>query len=304
MDARFEFTAYALCVLAGYFLGTKNILSEGFWTYLVRALVWIIYPGLIFHGITRGYTKTTLEDHLVLPVAGFGIMLLGFFLAHGFLKTRKQYSAKRRATMGALATMGNYIFLPYPIAKLLWGEAAGHAVLLTSLGSDIGVWTLGVAFLHKGGGINLKKLINPPLVALMAAVSLVYFEIVLPPEVLVFKARFGLLGLLTVPVAMLFLGYNLKGTKLSTKGFVEFTPVMIIQLLLIPLGVWQACLFFELPNEIARVLYLISAMPSAIACVLLSKLYDGDARLAARGVLMSHIAATLTAPIFLYLVAF
>lgn len=300
MNAHLEMVTYACCVFTGYYLGSKNLLSESFWHVLLKALLWVVYPGLIFHSITKGYSKGTLQSQLFLPAAGFGIMLVGFILGHAYLRLQKKVPSHKRATLGALATMGNHVFLPYPIAKLIWDDQAGNAVILTSLGGDIGVWTLGISFLVHRGNKSLKRLINPPLIAMLCAIAIVLLEIRLPEFIMEIKIGFGSLGSLAVPLAMLFLGYNLKGTQLSSTGLAEFAPTMLIQLILIPIVTWIICQLLSVPQDSAKVLYLVSAMPSAIACVMLSQLYHGDAALAAKGVLVSHIGAFLTVPVFLY----
>ena len=304
MSESLEIFFYLFCVAGGYGLGSKKALPRSFWEKLIKALVWVVYPALLFHGITEGYTKKTLVSHFFLPFAGFGIMLLGYSFSHIWFKLQKRdYPAHVKATLGSLSTMGNYIFLPYPIAKILWGEAAGTAVLLTSLGCDLGVWTLGVSFLQKKGGLPLKKLLNPPLVALLCALIIVYFEISLSSTFLEVKKGIGYLGLLTVPIAMLFLGENLGGVKLNLRGTKRFFSVIAIQLFFIPLTVFLLMPWFSVAIELQRVLFLISSMPPAIASVLLAELYEGDAKLAAEGVFITHLLALVTVPVFLFFCA-
>lgn len=300
MERYTEFVIYLFFLFLGTFLGSRKILPERVWHYLVRILIWFVYPGLLFHSITKAYTRDSLLEHMILPVAGFGIMTVGFAFAHLAFYFLPHLTGQKRGTAGALMTMGNYIFLPFPIAKLLWGDSAGFAVLLASLGSDLGVWTIGVSFFRRKT-FSFGQVLNPPLVALFLAILVVYNRIPMAKDIITIKTIYGTVGQLTVPIAMLYLGYQLGITRKPMAHSQTLMPVIIIQLLLTPLVVWGVALTFNMPLEMFRVLMLISSMPSAIASVMLAKLYGGDASLAASGVLATHLVAIITSPLILFL---
>ena len=66
-----------------------------------------------------------------------------------------------------------------------------------------------------------------------------------------------------------------------------------------------ALVFFSLPLEepTRNILLLMSTMPGAIGSILISDIYEGDSDLATSGVLLTHIAALVTVPVWLLILS-
>ncbi len=272
-----------------------------FWRVLLKVLVNGLYPALMLAKVTGGYDKTSLLDHWYLPVASFCLMLAGFVFFHAYaMLFGHKIPPARKATMGVLATAGNYVFLPYPLALTLWGEAAGQDVLLATLGSDLGLWTLAVSFFGGSVSQRFRGLITPPLIALASAVTLVYLERPFGSAWEFLLTPLGMIGQLAVPVAMLILGHHLAQIKWRKVNLKDHAAVIAIRLLLIPTSALVLWHYVELPQESGKVIFLIATMPAAVASVFLARLYKGDPNYAAQAIALTHAIALVTVPIWIY----
>lgn len=263
-----------------------------------QALVKVLYPCLIFTSILTTYDARSIRQGLVLPVAVFGVMAAGFVVGLLWARRRPGDTPAQRGTLRFAATMNNYIFLPLLIVDGLWGGAGRGPLVLSALGGDVALWGLGVSCFPTGGS-RLIKLINPPILTLTLSVALVLSG----------HSGFALEGLvpwltwpgrLALPMAMAVLGFQLGGVSLRLVGSRLAWALTAYRLILVPAAVWGMLALVPLPEEGARVVFMVSTMPVAMATVYLGPFFGGDERLGAGSVLLSHLLAVVTVPVWLW----
>ncbi len=306
--------AIFLMIGAGWVARRRGIIDADTTRNLSRLLTTCFYPALILTSMTRNFTLQGLASNWQLPVGAFGIMLTGFCI--GLLVERLLTDPHSREGHAFLfqCTINNYSFLPMPLALMFWGEAAVAALIFSSLGPEIAMWTLGVYALsgRRLQRSSLRQLASPPLMAIAAALTILTLRALLPAleEALPLHARHAigsifsaatLFGGATIPVAMIVAGSRMAGL---TPGHI-FSRIQLavsaIRLLVIPALVIPLILVLPLTPETTRILILVAVMPSAVTSVILSELYRADSRFAASSVLITHLLCLLTIPVWLYL---
>ena len=271
---------------------------------LTRSLIYVFYPTLIFSSILASYEKETILAGLYLPFASFVIMLVGFGFGALWARGRPQDSAPQRGTLRFACTMNNYVFLPLLIVEPLWGSAGTAAVVLAALGGDIAVWGFGVSCFPNSGG-RLTRLLNPPIVTLVASIL-----IVMSGSAPWFQGSVDLVSWLSwpaklaLPVAMLVLGFYLAGVSVAQLKTGLVWQVAAYRLVLMPALTVLVLSMVSLPSHIEGVILLISAMPVAMATVFLGEAFGGDGERAAGLVLLSHLVAIVTTPAWLLLLGY
>jgi predicted permease len=287
-----------------------------------RMTVDLALPALTFTQLLRTVTPASLRAQWPLPLAGAGLMILGWLA--GVVAAPLFVGQERWPTFVFLITLSNSIYLPLPIAEALHGEEGVRAVLLLNLGVTVLQWTLAVGtLLGRPDGRTLRNLaLSPGLIATLAAIAaslgfpaLRTLERLDPrgatPGALAGSAllqALSLLGSMTIPLALLVAGARLdmKDLRRAGRSRAPLAGVLLSRLVLAPAAAGGAMLLAAAGgiylDEVSRsVIFLISCMPVAINCGVFTERYGGDSSLAAGSIFSSTLLSVLTVPALFYL---
>lgn len=305
----YQILTVLLLVGAGFFARRRRLLSAQSTNDLARVSIALIYPALVFVSILR-LSLADLRAHLALPLLAMLIAMTGFVL--GLLAVRLLGRTPPETARAFLfhCLINNYLFLPLPLVLFRYGERGVALLVFASVGYEILLWTLGVMLFSRTERRRdrLKSLFSPPFLALLASLGLValrdLFPWPAPPEWLALAIRTFLdglqaLGAATIAIAMLVAGSRFAvlrfGTMLGRRvWFVSAIRLLAVPLLMIPVLGWIPM------DDITRgILLIIAVMPSAMVSVLFSERYGGDTDFIAGGLLLTHLWAVVTVPLFL-----
>ena len=287
-----------------------------------RFTVDVALPALTFTQLLRTVTPENLRAQWPLPVAGAGLMILGWL---GGAAMAPLFGARGRwGTFVFLVTLCNTVYLPLPIAQALYGDDGVRGVLLLNVGVQVIQWTLAIGtLLGRPEWRTMRDLaLSPGLLATVAAIaaalafpSLRTLEALDPrgagPAALAGSAllqALSLLGTLTIPLALLVTGARLDVRGLGRAGTPALPLVGVIfsRLLLCP-AVAGALMFLaagagvHLDGVSRRIIFLIACTPVAINCGVFTERYGGDSSLAAGSIFLSTVLSVLSVPALFYL---
>lgn len=304
-----------LMIFMGFVARKMRMLDAGATKSFAAILMNFVYPCLIFSVIIGNFTADSLLKNVTLPAGAFGIMLTGAGIGLLVRRCVVFRNVKEKRAFHFQCAINNYSFLPMPIAMLLWQEAGVGRLIFSTLGSELAVWTIGIFILtgHKADKSALKHLLSMPMIAIGSAILWVVFRDLLFTVPTEGGANGGLFadvvesvlwgakvfGGATVPLAMVIAGSRmaaLSGADIIT-GKQLF--VCLLRLVFIPAVCIGWILLLPFGEQTEGVLLLVAIMPSAIAGVMLSELYNADASFAASSVLLTHLACLLTLPIWM-----
>ncbi len=299
-----QFGIYLAAIAAGFaarrgkFISGATAVRISWWT------GWVIYPAMAFSAVTATFNRESLQAHWGLPVVELGIMLFGALIAWIVIKVYRFSSPQVAGTFGFDLTIGNYVFLPLPLAIFLWGPEAAANIIVASLGAEIAYWTIGVAFLS-AGKFARKKLFTPALLALLLG----FAEVLWAPRSLhavVVNLNWVLskVGALTIPLAMFLLGFHLAGAIRTRWLSREVVMVTLFRGVIVPLAFFFVLPFLPLSPDAKRSLFLVSTMPVAVASVYMSDLFNGDPEYAAKCVMVGHFFSIVSVPLWLALLGY
>ena len=291
--------AYFCIVALGYALQKFGFITNALTMFLSKSLVRVLYPCLIFHSITSQYSRSSLLTSWPLPLAAFCLLFLGFTLGKGFIKTQGPMSATDRGTFRFMTVMPNYIFVPLPICAALWGDKGVASLIFSTLGAELGMWLLAVPQVRPHVSA-LRGLLTPPLFALTAALIVVALDTPLwAKELLSYNETFGGIGQGAVPVSLALLGCHFGKTQVPFRSSRHWS-LLSYRLILIPICTLIILKFVELPSLHEKIIFLVSTMPPAVASVIISEMFGGNPKLAAEQVMIAHLFALVTVPLWLY----
>ena len=285
-------------ILLGAFTVSKFLGSpERIVSILSKIMFWI-YPCLIFTSVTHHFDRAKLIQSIHLPIFTFIILAVGYAIGKS-LAPKVSRSQKSKSTFVFMSTVPNYIFLPMTIIQPLWGSEAVSRLILTTLGSDLFLWTLGVGTFSRRSSW-WRSLINPPFITMITSILIVAIEI----DFLIGVGHLSYpilspIGQMTVPLSIIILGLTLGRTSL--KEFDKSTAALVgLRLIFIPALGFLCLPLLPIPSLDRNILFLICTMPAALATLVITEIFNGDTEYAARGVFATHLCGAFTIPIWCY----
>ncbi len=275
-----------IIIIVGFVLGKfyKKLDADS----LVAVLVYITVPALIVTSISK--SPVQLAEFFQIIAIGSLIVLISGGLLYVILRIFK-------SNMHGLylpLTIGNTGYLGYPIALAAFGGLGLSRAIVYDVTSSIFLFSIGIFIVHSRN--ELKEIFKIPLIyALAAGILLNVLKISLPE--IVFKPL-EMIGSITIPLALIVLGHRLASIKIShLKISLLASLFKIVGGFLIALVV---VLILKLDSDIAKVIILQAAMPSAVMSMILCHKYKRDSDVVTSIVMVSTILSVLTIPLVIY----
>lgn len=317
-----------LCIVIGFLIQKFKIVPENTSKVLAKLETWVIFPALSFSTMARFFTVATIKSHATNIIFSTLSLTLAISIAIPLSYVFVRKKCYDRGVYQYALTFGNTGYMGDPLVLALFGEAVLSYYKLACLPITVAIYTWGLSVLvpkdeaKKGG--HLKKLINPPLVALFLgmAVGLICgaFAGELQPGTTAYDDIFPKFIVGTIdslkscmgPLAMIIAGatiakYNLFGMFKKKKVYIATA----LRLVIIPVVI-LTCLFGikELVNLIFSLtidntpllfLFFILATPLGLNTVVFPEAYGGDPETGASMAMISHTLCVITIPLMLAL---
>ncbi len=282
---------------------------------LAKVLLGIVYPALILHSITRKSWPDLISNW---PLPALNILLALVGLGVGLLTLRLVKRMPDQTARGFLfhSMINNSLFLPLPIIVFLFGEDGVSLLILSTVGFELVLWTLGV-FVLAPGTTPLQRLrmsLGPPPIALILAFSIVLvrdlhlvpWPALDSPSLARHLLNMGgfmvdTLGKGTVPISFLVAGSRMADLHPHFIRDSRIWLVSAIRLLIVPAMMLGLLSLLPISPLARGVMTVVSVMPSAIASIAFSERFGGDSDFIAAVLLLTHIGALITVPVFLAL---
>jgi len=299
-----------LIIILGIIVRKKNLISSITINEFSVIITKVFYPALIFSSFLKNFSSDEIIKNYLLPLGTILIMTVGYTYGIFISKFLKFKDEKEKNTFRFQCTINNYSFLPLPIIILLYGEKYGSFLILSTFGSEIAVWTIGILSLT---GNRLKKesfknILSIPMISIILSVILIflkdYFSIQNTRVIEIANSILNtgsLVGNATIPLALFIAGARMGEIKLKKIFNFNLLILSFFRLIIIPLTSIFLFYIFSFPCDIRKVLNIVAIMPSAIASIVLSEAFGSDSKFAAEAVLLTHLLSLITIPIFLYI---
>lgn len=261
----------------------------------------VIFPFCCFASVFNGIQGGDPMAVWLPPVLGFAIMAFNAFIGLGLQFGLKNRSEARLKAFRQMAAINNYLFLPLIIVENLYGSAGSGCLMLFSVGSAIGFWSVGIWVMSKFG-LNketFKNLLTSNLVAVLIAIALVCCKVPVPDQVIKVANGIGVIG---TPLMLVLTGASLtlSGAKLFREGR-DAAWGVLCRLVIIPAFTVAVLKLLPMPAMIFNVALIIALMPTSCASVIIVDKYGGDVDYSGQQLLLSTVVSPVTITGFLYL---
>lgn len=284
-------------MIAGYILGKSRLIKPEQARVLSVIGVYVFFPCTTFKAFSRNFNAGYLSEYYPLMLVSIAILavLIAFsyfgaklFAKEGYENKVYQYSL----------IVPNFGYMGYALAEGLYGAQGLLNIIFFGLPISIYIYTYGYAVLTKKE-ISLKKLLNPPIIAMLIGALLGLLEVSLPNFIV--SAVDKSAGCMA-PVSMVLAGltiseFNIRDLVSDKKAYI----MCALRLIIIPLAI----LFVLKPfcsESIVRTAVLLYAMPCGMNTIVFPKLVGEDCHIGARLAFVSSVLCIITIPIILSLI--
>ncbi len=298
----------------GYFARKRGMVSAVGTGEMVRVLIAIIYPCLIFSSITR-LNAPELAANWIMPIMAMAIAGTGLLLGLVALRLLNVTNPQRANAFLFQNTINNYLFLPLPLVMLLWGEEGVALLVFASMGFELTVWTVGVFLFNRSSKLSegIRMMFGPPLIALIFSIAWVCVRDLLHPE-LPATGFFGDLtrrilellyvgtdtvGKATIAVSMIIAGSRIAALDGHAIFDRQVWMVSLLRLVVTPVVFILMLKTMPLSELAYGILAVVAVMPAAVASLVFSERFGGDSDFIATTLLVTHLGAIVTIPLLL-----
>ena len=290
----------------GFFLRRAKLFPDKAASVLATLLLYIAQPFLMMASLLgKQFRPEMLPGFGWVILFAVSLQLLVYFIARLAFSRDKDKAAARAAV--ASSYLGNVGFMGIPVMQMLF-PGNDELVLYTviyNIAFNAMAWTLGVYAVtgEKRHVSPLKILINPPTIAVIAALPFFFCSLPIPEQVM---TPIQYLGDMTLPLSMIILGVRLADMPIRALVCnVRVYAVSAIKLIVSPLaglGVMLLLrLVFPIESSVIIALFIIGAMPTASSALNFAEMYGGDCETAAASTLMSTVLCIATIPVLMLL---
>lgn len=312
MEALIQVMVLFLLIGVGYICKKIKIISNNMNDDISNLLVYVSLPALII----ISFSSFELSDEILregIRLLVICLCLNGIYIGLSYVFTRflKVRGTTRDVFQFALV-FTNAGFMGFPIAYVVFGEIGVFYMAIFNMLSDIFLWTFGVRVmsrpLRKYSKENerkeemplLKQLMNPCIIAVF--IGIVFFIVPFKLPAVIYNSL-ELIGSITTPLSMIFIGSMLGDLKFDT--IINDQKVLLgsfIRLIILPLCILMILKIVNVNGILLRIPVIATALPVAVGTSIVAKKYGNDYYLASKLVFISTLFSILTIPFFLWMV--
>jgi hypothetical protein len=293
-------------ILMGFLAAKRNLLGPEATTSLNTFVVWLALPALLFQAMAT--VKASDIAHMGF-LAAFAIGMALTFVLSLVIDRRSTRRLADRSIEGLNAAYANAGFMGIPLGLAVFGPAVLSGLVLASLLTACGLFAFSIVLIEfdLNGGHSIGRILNTLLRSLarnplvfspFAGACFALAQIPLPGPVLHFTA---LLGAAASPCALVTIGLFLAQSEASRENMIVGRLVLLKLFVQPVITAIFAINVFTMPSVWAKTAILLSALPTGTGPFMLAKLYDREAAVTSRAILVSTVISVVTIS---FLVAF
>jgi len=285
-------------IVAGFILGKLKVITSEMNKHLITLLLTVAWPAALFRAYPQAFDAELFSDFLWGLVGG--VLVLGTMIALSKLIFNKWLFKGELAYMGQFAFIfNNASFLGFPLVMAIYGEDGLLPYCGFILVFNLALFGYGVYLFKRKLDWQMVRstLLNPNVIAVVLGTVFFLFSLQLPSQV---NGAIGSVAAIMTPMSLLCIGFMLSRAKL--KALVKKWRLFVaaaVQLICGPLVAFGLMQVFGFPAEIATMMILLQALPTATSLGLFAEKYGGDSTSASELVLISTIMSVVTLPIML-----
>ena len=287
-----------LLMFVGFIAARGGIIPPDFRKRLSTFTIYIASPCVILSSALQS----------TIPASGMLAVLLAAALFYAGMIALSQVIARlmrcRVSERGLDALMLIYTnigFMGMPVVDSIYGPDGVAMVAMFILMFNLTFFSYGVALISGGSRFSLRDLNNPCVYAAVGALLFTLAGLRLPA---LLEGTLASLGSMNTPLAMLIIGASLCHSDLRASfTSMRLYKISFARMIVMPLIVLGLVRLLPIDPMLAGVTVIMSAMPVAGNCAMLSDMYTPEDMTASQAVIVSTLISAVTLPAVCALIA-
>ncbi len=271
---------------------------------LLKLVVNVLYPCLIFDHVPANDALLVPANLAWAPLVGFATMALGIGVCYYAARWLGFTVGTGLRTFAFVVGIYNYSYITVPLMTALFGAESLGVLFVHNVGAEAAIWTVGVLVLAgQSWREGWRKLVSPPMVALVVAVALNLSGLGAHlPGVVVTAVR--ALSVCAIPLGLVLSGATMAehlfdGPRELFEARTSLSAVAL-RLGLLPVAFLLLARYGPFSADLRHVLVAQAGMPTAFFPLVLVKFYGGHQLTAVRVVLATVVASVFLLPWWLH----
>jgi predicted permease len=293
-----------LIIAIGYISNKKGLIGASAIHALNKIVLWLCLPALIISKTINTFDFAIITYWWILPVVSIAMSGLGAFL--GFFAQGLFKGGLPRKEFISSCAFQNCGYLPMALVVFVCaGEYCDLMLIYIFLfitGFNLVFWGLVPAYLSKDrGGIKLKSILNPPLIAMAFSLITVFlFGTGWLPEII--SDPLDMLGSTTFVIVLIALGaYLAEQGEYLPENPIFLAVCVSIKLLILPIAVLGLLMLVPMDISYRFFIFLQSIMPVAASLIIIGHYKNADNRFYGFAIFYSHLFSLFSIPLWLLL---
>lgn len=287
-----------LMMLTGYIAARAGVITADFRKRLSAFTLNTACPGIIISSVLE--SKSVPSD--MIGALGASIFFYLALMILAALVVRVFRTKKENIGLDQLMLIfTNVGFMGIPVIQSVYGADGVALLSMFIMSFNIFFFSYGVMLIQRGAKFNPKSLINASIIASLIALLLGITGWHLPE---VIENTLASIGAMNTPLAMIIIGSSLAfcsiGETLRNKRLYR---IAFLRMLLMPLLMLLVVRFVPMNPMLAGICVIMSAMPIAGNCGMLSDLYTPEDMTASHAVIFTTLLSGVTLPLICALMA-
>lgn len=294
-------------IVLGFVLHEKKFLSKGLDRNLTFLVMNVALPASVFLSVVNNLTVKTLEELAKPLVIGLIVFGANYILSYFIMRLSRVPRGRKGIFLNTVVN-ANTIFIGMPLNQALFGTEAISYFLVYYVLNTLSTWTIGSVLIARdsrteqasGGKMNLKQILSPPILGLLAAIPVLLLGLHLPKPI---TGSLSYLGSLVTPLSLLYIGIVLSEAGLKSVRFDKDTIVALLGKFVLSPCLMAAALLLAgsfgiaLPSLLKNTMIVQAAVPALTVLPILAGDADGDVEYATNVVVTSTILFVIVIPI-------
>ena len=293
----YEMVVLFILMAAGYGCFNFKLLDLDMNKKLSKLVLYLTSPSLILASVSQGMNgdKKSVYYIIIIAAAMYLILPLIAIIINKLLFIKKE----QKNIYSFMTIFSNIGFMGYPVVSVIFGQDAVFYASIFNLMFNICLYSYGVHIFSRSKDtktkLQLKGLINPGIIAAIAALIIFLLELKMP---YILSRSFTLIGGITTPMAMIIIGSTLASmpiNRIFNDGKIYIYT--LVRQIFVPFILWIVLKSIGFDSFVLSLTLIVSAMPVGITAVMFANEYGEDAELAARGIFITTLASFITIPL-------
>ncbi|MBQ2957274.1 MAG: AEC family transporter [Clostridia bacterium] len=289
-----------LFMAVGFMMMKKKMIPENAASVLSKLLVTAFLPAMVFKTFATNLNPDNVMGKLPLFLISAVNVTLSCLVAMLISRPLTNDRMTRNIYIYSL-TVPNMGYMGYPIVGAVLGEMMLLDFMVVAVPSNLFIYTAGMYMLNPNKEFSLKKIINPPMIAMVIGIVFGLCRIPVPDVVL---SAANSASNCMAPCAMLLTGFVLAKQPLGAM-FVQAKSYLIsvLKLIVFPLVGFAVMRLLHAPEQAVLLCTIALALPFGLNSVVFPEAFGGDSTPGARLCFIGNLMALVTIPIVFYLLS-